>query len=280
MCLIVLEWRPDRLASGTSPRLVVAANRDEYYHRASNAAAPWANHVHVLAGTDQGAPPDPSGLFGTWLGVTHGGRFAAITNVRDPNERHPKPTSRGQLVTQFLVGHTPPAEYLLEVQAQGHRYNGFNLLVGTLFGNDPQLWWMSNRGDRAAFKLEAGIFGLSNASLDTPWPKLTKTVARMTIATAAASPNAPRPEVLFEMLSDPAMEHDDCLPSTGVSLPIERMLSAVFIASESYGTRASQVLTVQGDGLIQFHERRFERQSAVNESLTLSENRWEINGAS
>jgi uncharacterized protein with NRDE domain len=276
MCVIVFSWRPDVGHGSKQPRLILAANRDEYYYRSTSAIELWGERPDVLAGKDLAAPKSAAGLHGTWMGVTKQGRFAAITNVRSACERHAKPTSRGQLVTQFLAGKASPAEYLLQVQAKSHHYNGFNLLAGKLSGADPQLWWMSNRGEHAPRRLGGGIFGLSNAALDTPWPKLTKSVARMAITLAASESGIPQSERLFELLGDPAIEPDARLPSTGVSLRIERMLSAVFIAGEAYGTRSSQLLFAYADGQINVHERCYERDSSVTNVVKAVDKQWDI----
>lgn len=251
MCLVLFEWNPDR---GRGRRLTVAANRDEFFHRPSEPLCEWPGNHGILAGVDRGAELGPDGLPGTWMGVTTRGRFAALTNFRDPRERQTNAASRGQIATGFLTSDLPCAEYLLEVQARAGRYNGFNLLVGEVLAGEPQLWWYSNRAHRSPLKLPPGIYGLSNALLDTPWPKLTRGVGGFCMALAAGAD----PDHLYRVLEDRRQAPDHELPSTGVSLDRERQLSAIFISADNhYGTRASQVLSVLGNGSIDYRERTF-----------------------
>jgi uncharacterized protein with NRDE domain len=259
MCLIVFSWSPQAQGS-QAQRLVVAANRDEFFHRPTQGLHEWSERPGLIAGRDLGAEPRHAvlqGLYGTWMGVTRQGRFAAVTNVRRPSEKRPHSLSRGELVTAFLVQDLPCAEYLLEVQARANRYNGFNLLVGELLPlstrAEPQLWWYSNRSHHAPVKLNPGTYGLSNALLDTPWPKVTRTVARFSTALAAQS----SAEAYFDLLADRNLAPDHELPQTGVTLDWERTLSAPFVRTEHYGTRSSQWLEVRADGSLDYQERRF-----------------------
>lgn len=254
MCLILFEWRP-HAAEGR--RFVAAANRDEFFHRPTARLQSWPRRPHIVAGMDHGASRDAQGLPGTWMGMTRNGRFAALTNVRNPQERTPSPLSRGGLVSRFLANELPPAEYLLDVQARAHRYNGFNLLVGRLLGDDPQLWWYSNRGKQAPRKLTGGVYGLSNASLDTPWPKVVRGVSTFSVALAQSQPSSVPFNALFSLLEDDEPASDASLPTTGVPLEWERVLSPIFIATESYGTRSSTVASVMADGRIDVRERAF-----------------------
>lgn len=246
MCLIVFAWR-------AHPRfpLVVAANRDEFYGRPTAPAAFWDDRPELLAGRDLSAG-------GTWLGVTRGGRFAAVTNVREPGRPPPEGAwSRGRLVAGFLAGDGSTAAYLDRVSGDADRFAGFNLLAG----DGDTLGWLSNRGDGARL-LEPGVYGVSNALLDTPWPKveLGKADLRSVIASSAAG-SATDEEMearLFASLArrDPAP--DARLPATGVGTEFERALSSAFIATPGYGTRSSTVLTVDIDGRVSFTERTVE----------------------
>ena len=151
MCLLLLAIR-------THPeyKLILAANRDEYYDRPTAAANFWEEAPHLLAGRDLRTR-------GTWLGITRKGRIAAITDYRDPASVKANTTSRGRLVSDFLLGEESPAEYLDKLAKEQDRYNGFNLIIG----EKDRLYWYSNRGDGAR-KLSPGIYGLSNRLLDTP----------------------------------------------------------------------------------------------------------------
>ncbi|MBH8611743.1 NRDE family protein [Pseudomonas mohnii] len=234
MCLIVFAWRPDH-----AQPLIVAANRDEFYARPSLPLAQWSETPQVHAGRDLEAG-------GTWLGIGANGRFAALTNIRDPH-RPPGRRSRGELVARFLDGEIPIDEYLTDVVARSPEYGGFNLLVGNLH----ELWHFNARESEAVM-LQPGIYGVSNASLDTPWPKLLRAKAAL-----SAALDDPRPEVLLALLSDPQTAPFAELPDTGVGLATETLLSSVFIASQSYGTRASTALIVHADGSRHLVERSF-----------------------
>jgi uncharacterized protein with NRDE domain len=233
MCLIVLAWQ----AHPEYP-LVLAANRDEFHHRPARPARFWEEAPELLAGRDLSAG-------GTWLGVTRHGRFAALTNFREPGAAAGV-RSRGLLVSAFLQGDMTPLAYAQEVADQAAHYSGFNLLVG----DAGTLVAVGNRGTPPTL-LEPGVHGLSNHLLDTPWPK----VQRSRAALAALLPS-PRRENLLALLADDRPAPDDALPDTGIGLPMERALSPVFIRAPGYGTRASSVLLL-GRERIGFAEQVF-----------------------
>ena len=234
MCLIVFAWRP-----GHAQPLIVAANRDEFYARPSLPLAQWPEAPNVYAGRDQEAG-------GTWLGIGANGRFAALTNIRDPHQP-PSRKSRGELVAGFLLGDRSIDDYLSDVVRRYIEYAGFNLLIG----NTNELWHFNAR-DSEAVMLPPGVYGLSNAGLDTPWPKLLK--ARAALEEVLADP---QPQALLALLGDAQTAPFTELPDTGVGLATETLLSSVFIASQSYGTRASTALIVQADGTRHMVERSF-----------------------
>lgn len=233
MCLILVAWQ----AHSRYP-LVVAANRDEFFARPTAFAAPWADAPQVIAGRDLEAG-------GTWLGMAEGGRFAAVTNVREPG-RPPGQRSRGQLTADFLSGDMPAADYAAAID--GTAYSGFNLLLG----DGRELWYACNRIETPR-RLEPGIHGVSNHLLDTPWPKLA--TARLCFADALAG--LPDEAPFFSLLADDEIVADERLPATGVSLEWERRLSAIFVRSPDYGTRASTLLCVDACGRGRLHERSF-----------------------
>lgn len=234
MCLIVFAWRP-----GTARPLIVAANRDEFHARPTQALAAWADAPGVYAGRDLEAG-------GTWLGVGPQGRFAALTNIRDPRQAL-GPRSRGELVAAFLQGELGVEAYLDQVASRSGQYSGFNLLVG----DAGQLGYLHAR-EAAPRLLEPGVYGLSNAGLDTPWPKLVKARSGLQQLLESAEP-----EQLMRLLADGEPALDSELPETGVGLATERLLSSVFIASQNYGTRASTVLIVDDQGRRRMVERSF-----------------------
>lgn len=234
MCLIVFAWRP-----GTARPLIVAANRDEFHARPTQALGAWEDAPGVYAGRDLEAG-------GTWLGVGPRGRFAALTNIRDP--RQPLgPRSRGELVAAYLRGELGVEAYLDQVASRSGQYSGFNLLVG----DGQQLGYLHAR-EATPRLLSPGVYGLSNAGLDTPWPKLVK--ARSGLEGLLDSDD---PQRLLALLADAQPAPDSELPETGVGLATEKLLSSVFIASQNYGTRASTVLIVDDQGRRRMIERSF-----------------------
>ena len=248
MCLILLSWR-------THPRyrLVVAANRDEYFGRPSAQAQFWDDHPTVLAGRDIEAG-------GTWLGITLEGRFAALTNYRNPADRNPTAPSRGALVSDFLTTNVGPLEYLQEVEKRAASYNGFSLLVG----NTTALYFFSNRGGHIAW-VQHGQHGLSNHVLDTPWPKVEKGKA-MLLDLLGKPFDA---EAALRALADTERAPNADLPSTGVSLELEERLSAIRIpAVNGYGTRCSTVLCLDHDGNIEFHERSYREDGSTANTVS------------
>lgn len=235
MCLIVFDWQPD----GAAPAmLTLAANRDEFLRRETSPMQWWADRPMVLAGRDLSGG-------GTWLGVTRDGRFAALTNYRAPSEVRPNAPTRGTLVSDFLTGSpVSPMDYLADVSREGHRYNGFNLLVGDF--TRRELGWYGNRADAAPTLLEAGIHGLSNSLLNTPWPKLV--AQREALRDLLVGGDAVSLDRMIETMRNPAIADDALLPATGISLERERVLSAAFIETADYATRSTTALCVRGLG--------------------------------
>lgn len=243
MCLIVLAYRQH-----PRYRLIVAANRDEYYRRPAAPAHFWPERPDVLAGRDLEQ-------LGTWMGITRTGRFAALTNYRDPSAVKPGTRSRGRLVSDYLCGQEPPQAYLCRVAAESDSYNGFNLLVGDW----ETLFYFSSRTGRVE-EVSPGIHGLSNHLLDTPWPKVVR--AKSQLAGLLGSGDI-SPEGLFDILRDTELFPDGQLPDTGVGLEWERLLAPVFIVSPDYGTRANTVLLQEAGGKVAFFERTLPDNSEV-----------------
>jgi len=244
MCLILIAHR-----AHPAFRLVVGANRDEHYERPTAPADFWPDAPEVLAGRDLEAA-------GTWLGVTRGLRFAAVTNFRDPAAlRSSGARSRGELTSRFLRSDAPAFEYMQEVRREAREYNGFNLFVADATG----LYYFSNR-DGAVRELGAGVFGLSNHLLDTPWPKVAELKPRFTAALHAPLD----PEEIRSILADRTVAPDRALPDTGVGLERERALSPAFVVTEGYGTRSTTTLAIGTDGRVAFNEWSYARGGAPN----------------
>ena len=233
MCLILVVWR----RHPTYP-CIIAANRDEFHERATEPAHWWLDQPRILAGRDLIAG-------GTWLGVTRSGRFAALTNYREPSRRRIDAPSRGALVTRILESDDPVAEELAYLRRVGGDYNGFNLL----FSDGERLGvYESLRGEGR--ELGPGIYGLSNHLLDTPWPKVQQAKARL----KAALSHMADPTAALALLRDDLPARDEHLPRTGVSLEWERLLSSAFVRGTDYGTRCSTVIRMDGIGTAFFDE--------------------------
>ena len=223
--------------------LVIAANRDEFYARDTAPMHFWKDMPDILAGKDLVGG-------GSWMGVRKNGRWAALTNYREPGVQDPNARSRGHLITDFLNSRLSPMEYLATVHDQGDQYNGFNLFAG----NGESLAYCSNRG-RAPMLLTPGIYGASNHFLDTPWPKLVKGKRRFASLLETPEPDM---EGLLGMLTDTRRPPDERLPDTGVGIEWERLLSPVFITSSVYGTRCSTVVQMGSTGEVEVVERSYE----------------------
>jgi len=236
MCLILFSY-----LKHPRYRLILAANRDEFYDRPTESAGFWEEDGNILAGKDLK-------LGGTWLGITRNGRFAAITNYREPGSFKPDAPSRGKLVSGFLEGTAAPCDYLRAAAASAGKYNGFNILVG----DTDKLCYFSNR-DGGVKELAPGLYGLSNHLLDTPWPKVQLGKRLL----GAALDGDFRPDELFRILRNSIRPDDSQLPDTGIGLDWERVLSTVFIKSPVYGTRSSTLVTVDYEGNVEFTERVF-----------------------
>ena len=259
MCLAVV-------ALNAHPRLplVIAANRDEFHSRDAAPAHWWKEGV--LAGRDLAGG-------GTWFGVTRKGRWALVTNFREGVPRDPSAPSRGQLVTDALARNDAPLVGAAAIARDGWRYHGFNLLMGAVAIPHP-LPSPGRRGEArepirdyqgvaahtsnrtsGAVALSRGVRGLSNHLLDTPWPKVVRSKARIAAELERGTPDI---AALFELLEDRQQAEASVLPSTGISSRWEQLLSSTFIVDAQYGTRCSTVLMIDVGGHVRFVERSFD----------------------
>jgi uncharacterized protein with NRDE domain len=218
--------------------LVIAANRDEFYKRPAARLAWWspgANQPDILGGRDLEAG-------GTWLGLTAKGRLAFITNVRDPANRDPNAPSRGSIVTRWLAGDLSADRFWMHTALSG--YNGFNLVAADFRRGEC---FFASSQDSNPLRLERGLYGLSNASLDTPWPKVTALKDRMRDSIEGAESLDTLAVELFDALNDRTPVPDTLLPATGVPLELERALSPAFIrtADGHYGTRSTMLVITE-----------------------------------
>ncbi len=231
MCLIAFQWQPDDPVP-----LILAGNRDEFYARPTASLAWWEEGC-LLAGRDLKAG-------GTWLGVTPGGRFATLTNHRDPRLTRTDRASRGQLPVRFLEGNATVRTFLEQLRGDADLYNPFNLL---LFDGRELLGYES-RHDRIV-PFAPGIHAVSNGDFDEPWPK----VEALKAGLASALEDD---EALLNLLGVAQLFSDDHLPSTGVSIEWERALSPAFVRTPIYGTRASSIVRLGRDA-VSILEQRF-----------------------
>jgi len=238
VCLILFAYRAHPLYP-----LVLAANRDEFYDRPSAPADFWPEHPGILGGRDLSAG-------GTWLGIHRSGKLAAITNYRDGKHQRVG-NSRGHLVSEFLRSHHNAVDHIASSRPSHPEYGGFNLL---LFDSEG-VHYASNRATVEA-RVEPGIHGLSNHLLDTPWPKVQG--GKTALARLLAERHEAMNTGLFEILADRSEAAEHQLPRTGISPDWEKKLSAPFIHSPGYGTRASTVITLNRRGRLDFRERSFD----------------------
>ncbi len=241
MCLLLVSYK-------THPKykIIIAANRDEFYNRPAAPAEFWIDEPDMLSGKDLKAG-------GTWLGITKKGRFASITNYRDPKTMKVNAPTRGELVTNFLRGDDSPLEYSKKLLSSADLYNGYNLL----FADKESFNYFSNQ-TKKLLVLSSGIYGLSNHLLDTPWPKVEKSkksFKNILNEEHISSDN------LFAILSDSSMPPDELLPDTGIGLEIERAVSPIFVKTPIYGTRSSTVILIDYNGNVTFTEK-----SLINDS--------------
>ena len=237
MCLILLSYK-----SHPSYKLIIGANRDEFYNRPSESAHFWEEFPPMLAGRDSTAG-------GTWLGITTAGRLGMITNYREIKSLMSDAPSRGHLLVDYLSTDIGAEDYLNNLSSAAHLYNGFNLLLGDV----DNLFHYSNFGTGIT-KINPGIHGLSNHLLNTPWFKVTKGKKRME---ELKKKELIMPEDIFALLRNEELSPDDQLPETGLDYNREKAISSMFINTPDYGTKCSTAITVDYKGNVVFSEKVF-----------------------
>ncbi len=244
MCLIIFDWQPEH------KQLLLAANRDEFHARPTQAAQWWKDAPHIYGGRDLE-------MGGTWLAVSAKGRFAAITNYRHPDATS-YPRSRGELPRRFLESTQSAHVFARSLLAEDEAFAGYNLLLC----DGDELVYHSNRGTEAML-IEGGRHVLSNHQLNTGWPKAKRINQHFAQALSQSSSQEALINDLLDALCDETIADDDQLPSTGVALDVERMLSPIFIRSPNYGTRSSTVLNFIGGDSTTFIERSFNSSGGI-----------------
>ena len=238
MCLIFLS-----INQHSTYKLIVAANRDEFYIRKTAPADFWKDQPQILGGRDLEAQ-------GTWMAMTKSGKISMVTNYRDPKNIDPKAPSRGQLVTDFLLGEKSAENYLKEIEQSTEKYNGFNLITGSA----SELYYYSNYKP-VVEKIQPGFYGLSNHLLDTPWPKVQRGKEKLK---SILDQSTIQSGELFQFLYDDQRASDNQLPETGIGLERERALSSMFIKTNGYGTRCSTVILIDHQDNVEFAERVYD----------------------
>lgn len=247
MCLILFSYNQyDNFP------LILAANRDEYFERPTQAAHFWNDNPLILAGRDLKHN-------GSWLGITKQGRFAAVTNFREPSEKIASATSRGILVSEFLMSGVSAKNYLEDLLDHIDEFDGFNLLVGDI----NALYFLSST-EKTIKNIESGVYGISNGIFDCPWPKVIQ--GKLRLAEMMNTPGQVDETAFFKLLADETVPLDDDLPDTGVGLEWEQKLGSIFVKADSFGTRCSTLLSIDADKQVRFIERNFDH--AGNEDGT------------
>jgi len=242
MCLILFGYK----ISKKYP-FILAANRDEFFHRPTSPMHFWQNNTSLLAGKDleQG---------GTWFGINKKGTFAALTNYRDPFNVKKNAPSRGEIIVDFLNARESYETHFNGFKKKAGLYNGFNLI----FGDKDHIFWFSNLKNKIE-RIQPGIHGLSNRFLNTPWPKVVsgKKALHNIIHTPITL------QALLTMLTDQSVPDDTVLPHTGVGIKWERILSPLFIQSDNYGTRSSIAMRMDQNGKTEVTERTYDPKNCL-----------------
>jgi len=235
MCLINFSFQHH-----PNYQFILAGNRDEFYNRPTKPLYWWNDHI--LAGQDL-----KDG--GTWMGITRNGDFVALTNYRDLTHIKTDAPSRGIILKKFLDGELPLEEMHRFLRTQGQLYNGFNII----YGNKEELFYFSNVSGKLQ-QLYPGIYGLSNAFLDTPWTKLV--TSKKNFTSLIGEPTIDEDAIIASLANeDPAPDAE--LPSTGASHDLEKRLSAMFIKSENYGTRITTFVSIDNHDHVVYREKSF-----------------------
>lgn len=245
MCLIFLSYKQNK-----NYPLIVLANRDEFYKRPTQSAHYWEENPNILAGRDlEGG--------GTWMGVTKKGYMAILTNYRDIANIKSNAPTRGKLVSDYLHGEFNPKEYLLALSKTGSIYNGYSLITGSF--DDP--WYYSNYQNKVV-QLGTGLYGLSNALLNSKWPKIENGKSILTPLLAEVKIDK---EALFDAMTNPNLAKEQDLPQTGLPVEKERAISSMFINIDGYGTRCTTLVMVNKFGKVDFTERQYENGQVTGE---------------
>jgi len=238
MCLYILFYQ-----SHPDYPIILAGNRDEFYERKALPLHHWVEQPGIAGGIDLKEG-------GSWLAVNNSGKFAVVTNYRDPKNIKDTAVSRGTLVSDFLIREYGYEEYLNIIAENNRDYNGYNLIIG----NPHEVYYYSNMIHHYR-KLAGGIYMLSNHLLDTPWYKALR--AGKMCSEILNRGKEIDTDALFNVFTDQTTAPDDQLPDTGVGYTLEKMLSSIYIESKVYGTMATTILTIGNNGKICMYEKTY-----------------------
>lgn len=234
MCLIAFAWDYH-----PKYKLILAANRDEFYERPTRAASFWEDNPDIFGGRDLQA-------LGTWMAISKQGKFGALTNYRDIKNIKSDARSRGEIISDYFNSNSSQEGFIKKLHDYAEGYNGFNFI-----STDFHSMVHYSNYERKINSISPGIHGLSNALLDTPWPKVDELKTRFEKTIKEDFDH----DKLFELLSDTKTHEDKILPNTGVTPELEKALSAICIETEKYGTCSSAILTVDRFGEVNFSEK-------------------------
>ncbi|XP_012671470.1 transport and Golgi organization protein 2 homolog isoform X2 [Clupea harengus] len=266
MCIIFFKFDP-RPASKNAYRLILAANRDEFYNRPSKAADFWGSSNEILSGLDLEEGKEG----GSWLGISKRGKLAALTNYLE-GRPNPDAQGRGFLVSNYLTDNLDSFSYLRKVSSEGHLYNGFNLLTADFKANEDTVCYYGNKGSTEPIRLKpAGIYGLSNSLLETPWRKLQHGKQLFSNVVGRTLPPDGMVQELLQILNNEELNNPDPAQETqgqGYSKPMLHALSAVCVRATGYGTRTNTIILIDAAGNVTFTER-----TMINSDIS----RWSTN---
>ncbi|WP_227936260.1 NRDE family protein [Alkalihalobacillus deserti] len=242
MCLLAMAFNVH-----PTYRMIVCGNRDEVFSRLTKRPHYWEEDQNVLAGKDllKG---------GTWMGVNRNGKMAAVTNVREVRQATmgKAENSRGKLVSDFLTAPVSVDNYMRQLEESDVEYQGYNLI----FGQEDNWYYMSNRSVKT--KLKQGIHVVSNADLQTDWPKTVRVKEKFKEICRNVEHEQQLTAACMNMLKDDELFHDSELPDTGIGIKRERELSPIFIKGRTYGTRASTIILIGHNRQIRLFEQGYD----------------------
>ncbi|KAL2344658.1 hypothetical protein Fmac_005943 [Flemingia macrophylla] len=259
MCIAVFMWQ----AHPKYPFLLLH-NRDEYYSRATEALAWWEGES-VLGGKDGVGG-------GTWLGCTREGRIAFLTNFRELDTiRHAK--TRGDLPLRFLQSNKSPQEFAEEIEEEAQQYNGFNLVLADMCSST--MVYVFNRLKQfhlSVAKVTPGIHVLTNAALDSPWPKAERLRHNFKEFIDEYGESDPPIKEMVEKLMTNTVKDEECMLPGIHSPEREYPLSSIFVEAQlpagHYGTRSSSALFVKSNKEVTFYEKYLDQSQWKEKMVT------------